>query len=110
MSKISFEELPQAVSRLDERLQNIEKLLQAQSGESKQSENDLLNIQQAGEMLNLSVPTLYGYVHDMLIPYSKIKKRLYFSKRELMEWVQSGRKKTISEINSSAHESIVKRK
>ncbi len=107
--KLSFEELPNAVSEIFSKLTNIERLLQEQSSGGKTDQNDLLNIKQAAEMLNLSVPTLYGYVHDMLIPYSKIKKRLYFSKRELTEWVQSGRKKTISEINSSADQFLKRR-
>lgn len=107
--KVTFEELPNAVSEIYSKLTNIERLLQAQSGESKQDQNDLLVIKQAAELLNLSVPTLYGYVHERMIPHSKIKKRLYFSKRELTEWVQAGRKETVSEINASAHQSLKKK-
>lgn len=62
----------------------------------------LLTIQQAGEILNLSVPTIYGLVSRAEIPVSKRGKRLYFSKQELLDWVKSGRKKTKAEIENEA--------
>lgn len=62
----------------------------------------LLTIKQAAELISLSVPTIYGLVHNSLIPVSKRGKRLYFSKQELIIWIQSGRKKTITEIEEDA--------
>jgi len=109
MTKISFEELPQAVSNLADKLEKIERLLLVKS-EEKTNQDEFLNIEQTAALLNLTVPTIYGYVHKLEIPYCKIKKRLYFKRNDLNEWIQSGRQKTISEINSSAHESMVKRK
>lgn len=67
---------------------------------SKQDE--LLTIQQAAEILKLSVPTIYGLVSRTEIPHAKKGKRLYFSKQELLDWVQSGRKKTNAEIAADA--------
>jgi excisionase family DNA binding protein len=66
-----------------------------------------LTIQQAGELLNLSVPTLYGYVHRSEIPVYKRGKRLYFSKPELLEWIKQGKKKTTAEITSEAEALVV---
>ncbi len=63
----------------------------------------LLTIKEAGTFLHLSVPTLYGYVSRSAIPVSKLQKRLYFSKQDLTEWIKSGRKKTIAEINAEAN-------
>lgn len=107
--KLSFEELPNAVSEIFSKLTNIERLLQEQGGNNASDQNDLLSIKQAAEFLNLSVPTLYGYVHRLEIPHSKIKKRLYFSKKDLNEWVKASRKKTSKEIEASAHEYLKKR-
>jgi len=64
--------------------------------------DQLLTIQQAGELLKLTVPTLYGYVHRCDIPVCKRGKRLYFSKKDLESWVKEGRKKTTSEISAEA--------
>jgi len=74
---------------------------------NEQPEADqLLTIQQAGELLNLSVPTLYGLVSRSEIPVSKRGKRLYFSKQELLLWVKEGRKKTKGEIEAEAQDYI----
>jgi len=71
--------------------------------------DQFLTIQQASEFLNLKVSTLYGLVHEKKIPVSKPGKHLFFSKRELTEWVQAGRKKTAKELGAEA-EAIIKSK
>ncbi len=77
----------------------------------EQPETDqLLTVKQAGELLNLSVPTIYGLVSRSEIPVSKRGKRLYFSKQELLQWVKEGRKKTKSEIEAEAQSYINKRR
>lgn len=100
MIECTFEELPKAVFRLNEKID----LLLARSNKSQQFEIDnLLTIQEASEFLHLSVPTLYGYVSKSIIPVSKQGKRLYFSKMELINWIKTGRKKTISEIQNDSN-------
>ena len=108
--KLSFEELPQAVSEIHSKLSNIERLLQERSSDPKNDEDELLTIQQAAKLLQLSVPTLYGYVHRSEIPVCKRSKRLYFSKRELMEWIKSARKHTIEEAGRKAEEHVSKKR
>lgn len=82
---------------------SIRKILSAQKDSSTIETDQLLTIKEAAEFLHLSVPTLYGYVSRSAIPVSKQGKRLYFSKQELTEWVKTGRKKTIAEINAEAN-------
>ncbi len=65
-------------------------------------QDELLTIQQAAEILKLSVPTIYGLVSRTEIPHAKKGKRLYFSKQELLDWVKAGRKKTNAEIAADA--------
>lgn len=60
-------------------------------------QDQFLTIQEAAELLHLTVPTIYGLVSRSEIPVSKKGKRLYFSKQELMDWVKTGRKQTIAE-------------
>jgi excisionase family DNA binding protein len=108
MSEVSFENLPQAVSKLSFQLANVERLL---SNLISQPEIDqLLTIKQAGEFVKLTPPTIYGLVSRNEIPYSKKGKRLYFSKQQLFDWIQQGRKKTISEIENEAHTYIKTKK
>jgi excisionase family DNA binding protein len=109
MEKPTFDQLPQAVLQLHEKLNNIEQILLNQE-KSQPQEDQILTIKQASEVLNLSVPTIYGLVQRSAIPVSKQGKRLYFSKDELINWIKQGRKKTAQEIEAEADAFIAKRK
>lgn len=101
MTEITFEQLPKAVGELFEKLNNIERLLIEQSSTRTPEADTLLTISQAASFLNLAVPTLYSKVSRQEIPCSKNGKRLYFSKDELTEWIKSGKKLTVAEIQAA---------
>lgn len=71
---------------------------------SQTESNHPLTVQQAADFLNLAVPTIYGLVSRREIPFSKKGKRLYFLKEELTEWVQTGRKRTVAEIEKEVRQ------
>jgi len=98
--EITFEKLPEAVNQLYDKLETIERLLLIKSNDPQPEEDKLLTIQQAAEILHLSVPTIYGLVHRAEVPVCKRGKRLYFSKKELTSWIMGGRRKTVSEIEA----------
>lgn len=98
MIEITFDNLPQAVSRVFDKLETIERLLLSKESESQPEPDELLTVQQVASFLNLSVPTIYGLSQRHSIPVCKRGKRLYFSKQQLTEWIKAGRKKTIDEI------------
>lgn len=102
--QLTFEQLPEAVSRLLFKLESIEQLLLLSNKPANAESDELLSIQQAAEFIKLSVPTVYGFVSRSEIPCMKKGKRLYFSRHELKEWIKTGRKKTITEIASEADE------
>jgi excisionase family DNA binding protein len=97
--ELTFEQLPQAISRLLEKLENIEQLIVTQNSSLQPESDKLLTIKQAAEIIHLSVPTIYGLVQRSEVPVCKRGKRLYFSKQELTAWIMSGRKRTIAEID-----------
>ncbi|RKR05189.1 AlpA family transcriptional regulator [Flavobacterium sp. 90] len=97
MRHFTFDQLPEAVSQLYEKLDNIEKFLEHLSNESIHKE-ELMTISAASKMLNLSVSTIYSKVCRREIPVNKQGKQLYFYKSELQEWIKSGRVKTSLEI------------
>jgi len=104
--KYTFEELPQAISVLHEKVDCIKDLLLENRLQNPQRpRDDLLTIRQAAEFLSLSVPTLYTKVSRKEIPVNKRGKRLYFSMVELSEWVRSGRKKSTAEIQQETIQS-----
>jgi excisionase family DNA binding protein len=104
MNHLSFDTLPQQVSQLNERLDRIENLLKQQSenNQSQEPQDELLTVEQAAEFLSLATPTVYGLVQRGELPVMKRTKRLYFSKKELMEYMKAGRKKSIKEIEEEA--------
>ena len=106
----TFDQLPQAVALLSNKLENIERLLLERQSTETPDLIDLLTIQQAAELISLSVPTIYGLVSRSEIPVSKKGKRLYFSKQELLDWIKSGRKKTNAEISAEATGHVSKNK
>jgi excisionase family DNA binding protein len=110
MIELTFNELPKAVTQLFDKLENIERLLIAKSEEHQPEADQLLTIQQAAELITLSVPTIYGLVSRSEIPVSKKGKRLYFSRQELTDWIKSGRKKTLSEISAEATQHLSKKR
>lgn len=90
---------------IDARLSNIENLILALKHPHPQPANDpeaLLTIQQAANLLNLTVPTMYSKVSKGELPVMKRSKRLYFSRTELLEYLKAGKKKTFAEIEAEA--------
>lgn len=108
--EITYNNLPEAVTLLTNEVGEIKRLLLEKSTESTPEPDQLLTIQQAAQLLNLSVPTLYGYVHKAEIPVSKKGNRLYFSKQELTDWVKAGRKKTVAETAAEAEQYVSSKK
>ena len=67
------------------------------------TETDIIGgVELAMEITGKAKPTIYDLVHKRLIPHSKRGKQLYFSRRELLEWINSGKRKTVSEIQLDA--------
>ena len=87
-------------------LNQCRKALSESSAELATQPDELLTISKAAELLHVSVPTIYGYVHQRTIPHMKRRGKLYFSRSEIMEWLQSSRKSTIEEIEQKAVESV----
>lgn len=99
MEPFNFNELPEVVRLLFEKVESIEKLvLNLKPAES--GSNDLLNVEEAAVFLKISEASLYTKVSRKEIPFSKPGKRLYFSRAELQEWVNSSKYKTSREICS----------
>ena len=99
--EMTFEKLPHAVSQLQDKLENIERLLLSRSEVPQPDADKLFTIKETAEFLHLTVPTIYGLVQRAEVPVCKRGKRLYFSKQELTAWIMSGRKKMVSEIDAN---------
>ncbi len=55
------------------------------------AERDILNIEQAAELIGVSVKTFNKVLHSESIPGRKIGREWKFSRRALVEWIGNGR-------------------
>jgi excisionase family DNA binding protein len=102
---------PIRLNELETLIQNsVRKVLSEHNNDkylkNKPREDDFLTISQAAILLKLAVPTLYGLVHRSSIPVYKRGKRLYFSEKELRDWIKSGRRLTVEEIEKCTEKSL----
>ena len=76
---------------------SLRKILLSQQTVEPTPTDELLTVQDTAKFLHLSVPTIYGLIHKGELPVMKRSKRCYFLKKELIEYLKQGRKKTIVE-------------
>lgn len=104
MKPFTFDQIPLMMNKIHDKLEHLEKLI-LKISTTKEDKEDILNIDEASKLLNLSVSTIYSKVSRREIPVNKQGKRIYFYRHELMQWIKSGRVKTYLGIENE----IVKR-
>ncbi|NML72185.1 helix-turn-helix domain-containing protein [Chryseobacterium sp. RP-3-3] len=91
MKNYTFEQLPYILCKIEERLDKIEDLLLGKY-QKDPLENDFIGAKKKCSVLKFSLPTLYTKVCKREVPFYKQGNRLYFSKLELFDWIQEGKK------------------
>ena len=99
MKPFTFDQIPIMMNKIHDKLEYLEKLI-VRISNVEENKNEVLNIQEASKLLNLSVSTIYSKVSKREIPVNKQGKRIYFYRHELMKWIKSGRVKTYFEIQN----------
>jgi excisionase family DNA binding protein len=66
------------------------------------SNRDILNIDEAAELLGVSVKTFNKVLHSQSMPARKIGREWKFSRQALIEWVGSGRSEQFYRDNDVA--------
>ena len=59
-----------------------------------------LNIDEAAAFLQMPKSSIYQLSSTRQIPFNKVGKKLFFFKKNLLEWLETGKKKTQKEIES----------
>ena len=99
MEITKIEQVPEILTMILTKVERIESLLEVLAKDPLIGKDEgLLTVSQASELLNLAISTLYSKVSRNEIPVCKRGNRLYFDRAEILEWVRSGRVKTIEEI------------
>ena len=99
MKPFTFDQIPVMMNKIHDKLEHLEKLILRFSN-VEENKDEVLNIQEASKLLDLSVSTIYSKVCKREIPVNKQGKRIYFYRHELMKWIKSGRIKTNLEIQN----------
>ena len=101
METLKFENLPSAVAELQKGQSEILALLNTKAEPLPEIETPI-QLDEVVPITGLSKPTLYGYVQRNEIPYHKKGNRLYFFKTEIIDWIKTGKQKTLNEIEADA--------
>jgi excisionase family DNA binding protein len=76
----------------------VEKALNQKSSKKKNDQDSFLGVDEAASYLGIAKATLYGKCSKLLIPHFKQGKKLYFRQSELIKYLQSGKRKTVLDI------------
>ena len=93
MGNITFEQLPQAVSTLIERVEQlagkVDEVLCKAAGKDT-GKRSLLSLEEVAALLGKSDSTIYAMTSEKRIPYRKRGNKLYFFEDEVMQWIEQG--------------------
>ncbi len=90
------EELVSLIEETVRKVLSEKKQPQEQTGSSS---SFLLSLKEAAGFLKLAPQTIYGFTSKRVIPFLKRGKKLYFKRADLEQWLEVGKKKTISQLN-----------
>jgi excisionase family DNA binding protein len=72
------------------------------SGAPASAGSKYMTISEAATYLNLAKQTVYGFTSNRTIPFIKRAKRLLFTKADLDEWLEQGKKKSLTQLRGIA--------
>jgi predicted DNA-binding transcriptional regulator AlpA len=77
---------------------SVRKAVSEESSKSSYIDDKPMNIDEAAAFLQMPKSSIYQLSSTLQIPFSKVGKPLYFFKKDLLAWLESGKKKTQKEI------------
>lgn len=112
METLSFNDLPKEVARQGELLERIHNLLSTIPTlvQPQIIEDKIFTVKEAADYLGYTTKSLYVKVSSRQVPHSKKMGKLFFSKRELDEFLKTRKRKSIQEIQEEANHFNKKRR
>lgn len=92
----TIEELQRHIDDRIDRIDRIEAMIKTLS--SPPPTGDVIGIEEAMIELRRSKQSIYNMVSLRQVPFSKIRGRLYFSRKQLQEWMLSNPSKSLEEL------------
>ena len=103
--KATFETLPSLMETVIQELYEIKATMSSIIPQTTKQRQPI-GLKEACQILGKAKPTVYTLVRKGLLPCYKQGKQLYFYEDQLLEWIESGRKISESEISREAIKSI----
>jgi len=108
MEKLTFENLPEVMQLILEKLETMEKLITEKQPEKPES-GESLDIQAASAFLGLAKATIYSKVCRGNIPAFKLGKKLLFDRTELEKYKEENKSRTKYQLKIEADEKLAGR-
>jgi excisionase family DNA binding protein len=108
MEKLTFENLPEAVQIILEKLERLEKIVTGPQDENLEPDKNL-DISTASAFLGLAKATIYSKVCRGEIPAFKLGKRLLFNRSELEAYIENKKDQTNFHLKKAADEKLASR-
>lgn len=93
-SNLSFDQLPKAVGELltkvDYVISRLDEKKEADDSSPTQDDDQMMTMDEACQFIGKKRSTMFSLTSERRIPYRKRGNKLYFFKKELVEWIQSG--------------------
>lgn len=105
-NEMTFDKLPEAVNTLIQKVDHLTSLLLEKGKEPKEKTNDFIDINEAAKLLHKSKATIYALVSKSAIPHYKNGQKLFFSEKELLDYIRAGKKYSTAELINEASKSI----
>lgn len=84
----------------------VRKAIGEQTTKSSSYDDKPLNIDEAAAFLQMPKSSIYQLTSTRQIPFNKIGKPLFFFKKDLLAWLEEGRKKTKKQIEAEGFSKI----
>jgi c-di-AMP phosphodiesterase-like protein len=88
-SKLTFEQLPEAVSHLISEVSELKNLI-SQKNAAEQKKRRPIGIYEASKILKKEIGTIYNLTSTKKIPHHKRGHQLYFFEDELLTYIENG--------------------
>jgi len=110
---ITFDNLPEAVMQLLQEVAYIKNHLLNEAATtvapaSPETEKELLTVKDMSKKLDITEGAIYNLTSARKIPFFKRGGRIYFDRGEIDEWIRSGRRKTLKQLQDEAENAISK--
>lgn len=117
---ISIKDLPDQL-RLEIKKEDLERflheLIDSKKGSPSQAQSDysakpkeILSVDEVAELTGLARQTIYSKVSKREIPHYKAKRKVYFKRTEILEWMLKDKRDAQSEVEIQAAQFIEQQK